>query len=183
MKPGVFSALYLFAGTVLLVGVSLVMHLFHSFGLHGLAKRRGIKGYGWSWMPVAKIFMQGRIADDCNLQTGHKKTYYRYILLFLWSGFLIASLVYCLLYAYWTLRAFDEMAIFLELTFYDQFGAAKIFLGLAFAIGTVFLIFYYIALHKLYKSCARHHTALFVLSIIFPIIIPFVIIVIGRGES
>ncbi|MEG2541761.1 MAG: hypothetical protein RSA64_00820 [Christensenellaceae bacterium] len=141
--------LFGFVMTALLfvVVLGIVFYVFSSLGLYTIARKRNIE-YAWiAWIPVAKYYMIGCVADRYNKKYKTRDTYFKWILL----GLMIGALI---------------------LTWVPILGII---------IDVVALVFLYMAIYKVYKSCTTSNIVLIVLSIIFPVIIPFVLFAIRNN--
>jgi len=130
---------------LILIALVIVMYVFESLGLYMIAKRRGIAAPGLAWVPVAMYWIVGSIAKDYDLKTKGNSLSYEHILLWLGLGIFVVAFIP---YLNWIV------------------GLASIVLA----------VFNYMALYRIYKSCTPgNEVVLLVLSIIFPVIIPFVL--------
>ena len=53
--------------------ISIVFYIFSSIGLYTIAKRRGIPGAGWAWVPLGNLWILGSIADQYDLVAKNAK--------------------------------------------------------------------------------------------------------------
>ena len=143
VPPGVWAAIAGVGIAVLLIALAFlaVFYVFESLGLYTLAKRRGIPTPGWAWVPIGNLWIMGKLADQYDEMVKGKSMRFSQILL--WLGVGIAG-VSCIVFPF---------AIFLA------------FLIPIAAI--VLLVFYYLALYRIYQSCSPDNAVVFiVLSII-----------------
>lgn len=154
------------------------MYIFQSLGLYAIAKRRGMQYPGLAWVPVVQMYIQGGITDDYNQRFENKKTHYKHILLWLGAGYSVMYIIYLANYMQLITSIF---------TGYNSGDFRILFSLLAVsllfsAVGITYLVFKFIALHKLYKSCTKNYVVLLVLSIIFNVVEPFAIFAIRNND-
>ena len=134
-----------------------VFYVFESLGLYTLAKRRGIPTPGWAWVPIGNLWIMGKLADQYDEMVKGKSMKF--------SQILLAGSGNC-----WGKLHCVPFAIFLA------------FLIPIAAI--VLLVFYYLALYRIYQSCSPDNAVVFiVLSIIFPVIMPFVLFALRNRDT
>ncbi len=161
-------------GVILLIAsaVSIAMYLFQAIGLYRMGKRLNISAPFLSFIPIANIYVLGRVAQEPVY--GKKRLPYGWILLGLTLGTNLISLSSIL----GTVRYIIEFAE--RATIEDVFEAfvlsylAKSFLTVVASVA--YTIFYYITLYHLYKNFNPENATLFlVLSIFFGFLTPFFI--------
>lgn len=176
MSGNYYDALAVFIGILMVVLLVLLVmgilfYVFSGIGLYTMAKRRGVQAAWLAWLVPS--FVVGAIADDYDERTKGKNIGFRWILLGLAIGVGILvgigfgnTISYALEDAY----------------YYGSYGASYLLAGSSIMtlLGTLaniaFLIFYYFALYRLYKSAnPSSAVTLLVLSIFFSVIVPFVI--------
>lgn len=174
-----------FVGIALVVGlialvIGIICYVLESLGIYTVAKRRGIRGAWLSWLPIGNIWMWGCISDDYQLKAKGQKKNLRWILLVLMLANLVLS---------WVTSAIGGAAVMEFIANIEQIeymseaealemmapvmGAAPISL-LSGIVSIVLMVFQYIALFHIYKSCDPSNAVLYlVLSILFGIARPF----------
>ena len=160
IPPGVFGFLtgIGIAALILILSACIVFYIFQSLGLYTLAKRRGIPTPGWAWVPIGNLWIVGKLADQYDEMVKGKSMKYSQILLWLGVGIVAAG------------------SIFLPL--------AVLLLFVVWAAIVVLIVFCYMALYRIYQSCSPDTAVVFiVLSIIFPVIVPFVIFALRNRDT
>lgn len=151
----------------------LIMYILESRGMQKLAKDRQIR-HGWlAWIPVARMWVLGSIADQYQYVAKGRVRSRRKTLLWLTLSNVILALVQIVGVACYLGYLLEWFAI-------DYFVALQMYsiadiLNLAVAIiGLIAQIHAYIALHDLYASCEPDSaSAYLVISILIPITQPF----------
>jgi hypothetical protein len=160
VPPGVWAAIAGVGIAVLLIALAFlaVFYVFESLGLYTLAKRRGIPTPGWAWVPIGNLWIMGKLADQYDEMVKGKSMKFSQILL--WLGVGIAA-VSCIVFPF------------------------AIFLAFLIPVASiVLLVFYYLALYRIYQSCSPDNAVVFiVLSIIFPVIMPFVLFALRNRDT
>lgn len=166
---------YLLPVYIIMLVICIVFYVFYSIGLYSIAKRRGLRYPGLAWVPVASDWMLGLVADQVDLICAGKQSNQRRLLLWFSAGTYL-------------LAAFFLIAIFTSVNSYSFsspfFMMMTWFPLLLWGVAITFMVFYYIALYKLYRSSSPDNAVpLIVLSIIFSVIIPFVMFVIRKSDK
>ncbi len=155
-------------GIALLIGclVGIVFYVFYSIGLYTLAKRRGIPHPGLAWVPIGGgRWILGSLSDQYIYCTEGKAKRMRHLLLWLEIGYYIIAIA--LISTLVSLAIRQEMMNTLV-------GGVLVCYLLFIAIAIVYVVFQYIALYRVYKSCDPQNTTLFlVLSIVINVTMPF----------
>jgi len=170
---GVFGAVIVVA-FLLALAAGLVIYILTSLGLYQIAKRRGLKLYGMAWVPLGQEWLLGSIADQYDRKANGKDKRLRTKLLVFELLILVLSIAIGVLSGL-AMAGFDfSIGIVLVLIF-----------GLAIYVLTiVYIVFYYIALYKVYKAATPKHCVwMLVLSIFVNIAIPICLFVIRRKDD
>ena len=142
---------------VVFFAIAVVCYVFEAIALYTIAKRRGIQSPGLAWVPVGNSWLLGSIADDYTGKTMGTGSKYRFLLLFISAGEVLLSVVV-------------GLAPLMSLFILPLMIAAAVFV--------------YMALFKVYESCSRENkTVYLVLSIVFPIAIPFFLFALRNKDS
>lgn len=173
----VFAAVFLFFA----LAIGIVSYVLTAVGLHGIGKRRGIHNSWLAWIPVASDWLLGSISDQYQYVARRKETNRRTVLL-------VMGIVTCILpTAQSIVTAMISFASASDSTAGSVGAMAGISLLLSmltFGCGIAYAIFRYIALNDLFVACnPSSATVKLVLSIIFPITIPFFIIGSKNGDA
>ena len=168
---GAVLVLVLVIGLICL-GFSLLCYIFQSLGLYRIAKRRGIRN-GWlAWLPIGNMWILGSIADQYRYVAKGQVKSRRKILL----GLSIACM------ALSGLSGVIAFGIGLAAGMTGDMKAVAGMLApllaavIIWVIAVVAMVFQYIACYDLYRSCDPDDSLLFlVLSILFPVAVPFFI--------
>lgn len=158
--------------------LAVIFYVFYSIGLYTLAKRRGLRYPGLAFVPAINYWLIGSAADQYDLIYKGRNMKLRLVLLWLSIPFIILYVAYFVLY-------FDFMSsIWMNVALYSFPTAFLIVASIMFPLGIVLTVFYSIALYKLYRSCTPDNaTALLVCSIIFSVIIPFVLFALRNSDK
>lgn len=158
--------------------LSVIFYVFYSIGLYTLAKRRGLRYPGLAFVPAINYWLIGSAADQYDLIYKGRNMKLRHVLLWLSIPFYLLYIIYCVLY-------FDYMSnIWMSYSFMSFPTALMIVTSIMFPLGIVLTVFHSIALYKLYRSCTPDNaTALLVCSIIFSVIVPFVMFSLRNSDK
>ncbi len=158
--------------------ISLAVYVFTALAIYTLAKRRGINNPWLAWIPFANSWLMGCIADHYNAVAKHETKYRRRVLL--WtevatSAIAIVMLVLVVVMLF-NLLAFGldnlesveaEMpAELLSSIAGPMIGIVLLCLVLA-PVAIVGMVFSFIALHEIYKSCDPGNATLYLILSIF----------------
>ena len=167
----VFLAVY---GVILLFFLlfSLACYILTSLGFYALAKRRGIPQPGWAWVPIGgQRWILGSLADQYAYLAEGKQKRQRHLLLWLDIACTAISAVFV---AYMVNAAVAQFAYTSDAAVASLVAGALGGYFLLLVLAVVLAVFYYIALHKVYKSCDPKNATLFlVLSIVVSVTLPF----------
>ncbi len=158
----IFLAVYF----LIILGIGLVVHVLNAIGLVAIARHRGISSANLAWVPFFGIaYVTGAIADD---QTSKEIGFDRRLRVWLlWMSLLLTVLTGVLIAQMFPIGSGYTASII------DPLFAITLLLTLI--IGMPFTFFWYVAHHKLYKSCQPNNSTLFtVLSVLFGIA-PFLV--------
>lgn len=137
-----------------------ISYVFNSIAYYQISKRRGYQRPWLAWIPFARDYLYGAIADDINIKCG-KKTYFGWILLVM------------------NLFATGSLAFLLgDMQRGGHIGMGGYVVGSPWGslIGLATTVLYYLALSVIYRDYMRgQYTLMLVLSIVFPFISPFVL--------
>ncbi len=186
-----------FATSLLTSAVSILVYLGISYGLFRMARACGLRGAWMAWVPYCKIFLIGAIADHYCERVLARRTQSRRVLLWLYiamEAFMLLGIiifVVSLFSSIFTL-VLDASSDVLTIFENEQELLSWILEGLlaslaAWVIGLIvtiiYLVFYYIALHRIYKLFAPEKaTAWTVLSIFFIFLVPIFFVVLAKSQ-
>lgn len=196
VRPGVGEEMAALAGFyvvyfLLIIAISLISYIFASLGYHTMAKRRGIEKAWLAWIPVGELWILGSISDRYQLQTHYRTKNKRKALLIL-QVILIVLLVLLMIFVGTTVLSLIKV-MQNENPYYPFVDYLKpvrdnlkdlvclyfVLLGVAVATTVV----QYMALYDLYRSCDPGSSVLFlVLSILLPIVTPFLVFSVRRKD-
>ena len=164
-----------FLAVMLLLAVVVVCYVFFSLGLYRIAKRRGIDTPGLAWVPIVQMWTVGCLAMDYDRRTKQKSMRYDHLLLWFSVALFIVALI---------------ATIVITATKIMNGGSFEIQTGemynnwLVMMPATVTLALWAICLLKIYQSCSpKNYTVLFVLSLVFSIIVPFVLFALRDSDK
>ena len=167
------------AGFIALIAVTLAIlsYVFYSVGLFKTAKNLGIAAPWLAFIPVANLYLLGRVAQG----NGEKKRKFPFgwILLVLslvaaWAESLMSASVVTGFAKLISGMTMENVVVSLEELF-TFIGGPLVTSGLTIAlIGLVVSIFFYKTLYYVYKVCAGECAPLYLaVSVVLPIFIPF----------
>lgn len=156
---------------------ALVMYIFESIGLYSVAKRRGLKHPFMAWIPYTNTYLFGKAAEQYETAVKGKSKNYKAILLCL---SIILTAVTALFNV--VIYALSNSIVYLAQDCAYNSDAIVLIISLILlyiamlVVSVIYSVFYFIALHKIYRSFStKSSTLLLIFSIIFPVIVPFVI--------
>jgi len=168
---GIFAGV-LIVFCVIMFALGILMYVFESLGLYTVAKRRGIKCYGLSWVPVGNLWIIGKLADQFDNYKNGKNIKLSLILLI--GG--IATFVMAIIITIVTIPSAIALSGATTSQVTSAVGAILIIDVLLWIIAVATAVFEFIALYKIYMAATPNSAVvLLVLSIIFSVIIPFVL--------
>ncbi len=177
---GVFGS-FTFLGGVF----SVVLYVLQGIALLSMSNKCGIKN-GWlSFIPVANVFILGKIAEKYERKDGKKSSKYG-ILLPVLAGLkyiVVAVLTVVLIISIISIISNVELAVELEsqltLSMFSSFISVIIAYFISLAVTVVYLVFYYIALWRIYYLFNKNNSTLYtVLSVLFDFLSPIFLFVI-----
>ena len=167
---GIFLAVYLLL-MFFAMAFSIVCYILQSYGFYTIASRRGIRNSWLAWVPVGNVWVLGSISDQYQYVAKGKIKNRRKLLLCLELG-MIAILVGLLIAAVIIIAMSDA--------FFDSMLLAVLLVLLGYlaiiALAITTTVYMYLCYYDLFNSCNPGNAVLFlVLSIIFPVTLPFFI--------
>lgn len=166
---------FIILAVVLIWGI--VSYVLRSLSLFEIGKRRGVRFYGLAWVPVARAWVSGSIADIHDRKLGRN---YKWRHFLLWScvAIFVCFIVLIGIYADFLFKLLAIMDYMTEVQLDNM--AAKYFTRLvpfvlvASLLSSVATVLLYICMYKFFESCRPKSTMLFlVLSVLVPIAYPF----------
>ena len=165
-----------------------VAYVFNAIAFFRIAKSCDIERPWMAFIPLVNVYLMGQIADTYCRRNQGKKTAYRKILLGLNIATLALSVLVCILaivLAVITILAFAA-APMQDAAPTSVIISALIMLVLCLvmlAVFVVYLVFYYIALHKIFKLLDSANATLFVvLCIFFTVAQPIILMILRQKE-
>lgn len=168
-----YSAPFFLAGGLLAFWIILaaVFYVFFALGLYTMAKRRGLENPWLAWIPVVYLYIIGKLADTYAAKHMNKKTNYAVLLLGLIIGVVVLAIVTVCLSIFGGFHMYAIWPVFI------------VILILFIAAMIVYAVFYYISLYRIYNWHSESATVLLVLSILFSVIVPFVLFALRNGDN
>lgn len=153
---------------VLVLGV--LSYVFHAVGLSKIAKRRVVSGRWMAWFPLLDLWLLGNVCDRYLMEVKGKESHKRKTLLGLTIALLALGVISSILGFAAGFMAGMEMAVGLWL------AVAVLVISVAsLVLAVILLVQNYIVYYHIYYSCNPDSAAvLTVFSVLFPMIIPFV---------
>jgi hypothetical protein len=174
---GIFLAVYLLL-MFFAMAFSIVCYVFQSYGFYTIASRRGIRNSWLAWVPVGNVWVLGSISDQYQYVAKGKIKNRRKLLLGLelgMIGFLVGLLIAAVIIIAMNDAFFDSMLLAVLLVLLGYLAI------IALAITTT--VYMYLCYYDLFNSCNPGNAVLFlVLSIIFPVTLPFFVFVCRKKD-
>ena len=166
---GVFMGI-LMAFYFVMIAMGIVFYILQSLGVYTMAKRRGIRKPWLAWIPMGDVWIIGSLSDQYQYVKMGKVTNRRKVLLIL---YILVLAVVALIFGS-MISAMVNIALSNDGAAVMGFGGMMLgYLGI-FATSIVMLVFEYIALYDIFRSCSPDNSVLYlVLSILFPVTLPF----------
>lgn len=151
---------------LILAVYAVISYIFSSIAYYQISKRRGYQKPWLAWIPFAREYLVGAIADDINIKCG-KKTYFGWIYL----GLSVLS-------------STSTMAVLRDLQRLSTGYGFSVGSPMTSLAGLAATIVYFLILYRIYKDYIPTQTTLMmVLSVIFSFITPFVLFAIRNRPS
>ena len=162
---------------MLAFAVTVITYIFGAIGLYTLAKRRNIANPFFAYIPIANSYLTGVVADDIN-RTMNKKSKYGKTILFLE----LASFLLPLISLPITIIGTAIVSIYGLAVVSNVIGC--LITALSSVISVCCAVYLYISYYKIFKEYVGNSaTAYLVISIIFPVTLPFFIFSIRNKVS
>lgn len=158
-------------GLILLIGI--ISYVLASWGMHSIAKRRGISKPWLAWLPFGSDWILGCISDQYQLVAKGKNKSRRKILLGLSVAMVPVSLFYAVAYAVFMMGSMGALSdnyvggktSELLVVLVSVLMVVSVFLLLVLVV--IYMVFMYMALFDLFQSCNPDTGVLFlILSIV-----------------
>ena len=182
-------------GSLAVTGViSLVFYIFQSLGLYTIAKRRQVAHAWTAWVPLANIWLLGKISDQYQGYAQGRKTRRAAILL----GCSIALLAVMIPFFVIVFSIVSQMPGWVQESHswgsysYRWVGEPPVGLAIATVVVTLVMavvaivaaVFQYIALYDLFRSCEpRNATGFLLISIFVNVAMPFLVFAVRKKDE
>jgi len=174
------GALIVAMAVILIVALAVVFYVFFSLSLYRIAKRRGIDTPGLAWVPIVQMWTVGCLAMDYDRRTNQKSMRYDHLLLWFSVATFVISAITAVVLA--VIAATNMFNGFSNGTIEIASGQFNNWFVMAPAITTSVL--FGISLLKIYQSCSKkNYTVLFILSLVFPFIVPFTLFALKNSDE
>lgn len=165
--------------------VGIATYVFESLGLYRIAERRVGNGV-LAWVPFARKWLLGKVADQYEEASHNKKTNYKTVLL--WLSIAPAAIYIIMMVFYLIMMVSVGMGVgnhhYNHAAPFTFIIPIIILLLLYLASYIAYGVFYFMALYRLYKSCDEKNTVVYlILSILVGITRPIFIFVCGKKDS
>lgn len=177
---GVYVVVYVFL-CLLTLAASVATYVLHSIGLYKIAERRYDHSI-FAWIPFARSWLLGKLADQYEEAVHNKKTRYGTLLL----GFSIATAsVYLIIFVVMFAGIFITLLLDKgENGLTWMLGLLVVVLFIYLFLTIAYMVFFYLALYRLYKSSDEQNAVTYiVLSIFVRITMPVFIFLCGKKDS
>ncbi len=164
------------------------------YGLFSMGKTCALRHNWMAWVPFCKTYQFGTLADHVCEHGEGRKTYYRHILLWLEMGITVlfgigigALIIALITYMSDAGMTIFSLEVYMEL-FPEQFAQVIVsnilsYMGvwlLAFVASIVYVVFYFIALYRIYNAFASDKATLYTVLSILVIPIPIFFILLAK---
>ncbi len=157
--------------------VAILFYVLRALGFHTIAKRRGIAHPWLAWIPIANYYLIGRIADEYDERFFNKRSSYAALLLAMSLMFVVMGII---------IAALITPAMLYTMHLGDSYGAVVGIAVLSIAMPVVSIILtvlYFICLFKIYDWCSASSGVMIVFSILFRVVIPFMVFAVRNGNN
>lgn len=174
-----FLAVYLAFFLLVFLAFQIVCYVLYARGLRATAKRRGVHHSWLAWIPVGSAWLLGSISDQYRYVSRSQVKNRRSVLfVFELALFVVGTLLSLTQFAGGFYTALDKS------------GAAGAMVGIVTLLSVVNVVlsvirsvYYYFALYDLYASSQPRQRVLFLLlSIFFPVVIPFFVFSVRKSD-
>ena len=161
------------AVVILLLMIRLIFHIFRSVGLYRIAKSRGIRRAWLAWVPVGNAWIQGNISDQYRYVVKGRISYRRFALLWLTVASTALSIAASVLSVDVLLATVSRFLINAGRVNRIHMAAFTAVSSVEGVVALVCMVFHYLTVYDLYKSCTKRYSVLYlVLSIVFKFLEP-----------
>lgn len=192
-EEAVFVLVYLIV-YMFVIGYSVLAYIGQGLGMFRMMRSAGMSNPWMGWVPGCNIYAMGNIADhQTAVNEGNDTRYRKKLLVWTIVTYVLATLfiIACVIVtAVATVNGMvDQNGELIETPEHDMevlvgpsmFCLASAFAFLAFYI--VYMVYYYIAVHKIYKLFAPGGAVgLTVLSVFVPVAVPIIFLVISKRQ-
>lgn len=180
---GIVGVLVVFLGLLylLMLAISVTSYVLQSLGLYTVAKRRGIRNPWLSWVPIGCLWIMGSLSDQyCYVSKGKVRNR-RKVLLGLSLGLIGAEIVLMVIAFGILLSGVAGEAA--GVTVGALLGLMLLLYCAILVTCIVMVVFTYIALYDVFRSCDPDSAVLFlVLSIVFGVLMPLFLFVCRKKD-
>lgn len=180
---GSFGVAFFLLTYLLPFALSIVTYVFQSIGMYTIANRRGIRHPWLAWLPIGNMWILGSIADQYQyVAKGNVRNRRKVLtgldiamiaLLIVWSIVFFGMFINIIINApqLETMPDAEVLSLFLS-PLLSVLGLTLVM----WVVAVIAMVFQYICLHNLYASCdPENRTVYTVLSILFAVVMPFLI--------
>jgi len=160
---------------VAVFGFGIICYVFISIALYHIDKRRALGAPGLAWIPVGNVYTMGKIADAARLRAGAKRSNLRIWLLVL----ALIDIALAVTGAVLVPDMISQSYGLFETGTLVGFVFANLMLSL---VSTALVVLEYVALFSIYRSLNENYVLFLVLSIIFPVVLPFLLFAVRKKE-
>lgn len=175
--------------------MSLAVYIATALSLYTIASRRGIHNPWLAWVPIANVWLLGCISDHYRSMARGEVKNRRKVLLGTYIA-LYALLIMCMVLMFGMVVDIleigldnletmpDDMALELGMSWMGSMVGMMLLCIPMMVVCVVHAIFYYIALHDIYKSCDPGNATLYlVLSILVGITLPVFLLICRKKDD
>lgn len=179
LNEAITTTLFVAIGIPLFIAIA--VFILKGIGLYSIAHRRGLSHPWLAWIPIGNSFTIGKIADSYKEQTSGKRSSLRWAIL-------ILNIVTLICFAIEMAQIVDIVRLAIigsdltNILLYQKSVTYLILLVVSLLTGIATIVFMFVALHSLYKSCSNKHIVMLVFSILVPITLPIFVFAIRRND-
>ncbi len=154
--------------------IALAQYIMQSIALTHIGRRRGIKAPWLIWIPIARNWAIGALADEYDARNGHKRRFrvllLVFVLIFYGLYFALYGSIFAMIPALEAAENDPQLIISGVIGLFVGLYSGAIVIALS---GLVVTAINYICLFKIYESLSSKHCVLhFILSILIPLYLP-----------
>lgn len=177
---GIFSRLIAIVvalmGYVTVFGAGILLYAIQAYGLSVIAKRRGLKKPWLAWIPVCNMYLLGSLSDQYQYVAKGRVRNRRKVIAGLSIAVVVLGMAAVMCYVFALVNSFAGQMQPTHEGMIAPFLSALGVVGILELASLILVVFQYISLYDLYRSCEPNNSvAYLILSILFPAVMPILV--------